>query len=111
MDCQFRGAFTESDKERLEHATARYERARSATPTPSTAPTWAFVHFKTPYKGSLYWGVRAEDGYMVKARTARGLAAAVDAAREENVRRRSQAIRQASRTISRSIQSDAAARG
>jgi len=108
MECQFKGAFAESDKERLERAATRYERAQHGT-VATTAPRWAFVHFKTPYKGSLYWGVRAEDGYMVRARTARGLAAAVDAAREEKVRRRSQAIRQASRTVSRSIHSDAAA--
>lgn len=110
MECQFRGVFTENDKERLERAAVRYERARRTAS--STAPKrWAFVHFKTPYKGSLYWGVRAEDGYMVKARTARGLAAAVDAAREEKVQRRSRAIRHASRTIGRPIPSDAAASG
>jgi hypothetical protein len=107
MKCQFKGAFTESDKERLERAAARYERVQYPTAT-TLAPRWAFVHFETPYKGSLYWGVRAEDGYMVRARTARGLAAAVDAAREEKVRRRSQAIRKASRTVSRSIHPDAA---
>lgn len=107
MECRFRGDFAENEKERLEHAARRYERARETTS--SLAPKWAFVHFNTPYKGSLYWGVRTEDGYMVKARTASGLAVAVDTAREEKVRRHNQAIRQASRSVSRSMQSQEAA--
>lgn len=90
MKCQFKGTFDDREKERLEQAAARYERARRSR---SDASTWAFVHFNTPYKGSLYWGVRAENGYMVKARTARGLAGAVEAAREEYIRRRSHAVR------------------
>ena len=108
MKCQFRGTFADREKERLEQAAMRYERTQRPS---SDASTWAFVHFTTPYKGSLYWGVRAENGYMVKARTARGLAEAVDAAREEHIRRRSQAVRRASRTASQSLQSSSVSAG
>ena len=108
MQCQFRGAFDDREKERLEQAATRFERAQRSR---SDASTWAFVHFNTPYKGSLYWGVRTENGYMVRARTARGLAGAVDTAREERIRRHSQTVRQASRMASRSIQSPGTAVG
>lgn len=105
MKCRFRGPFADREKKRLEQAVTRYEHTKTTT---STASSWSFVHFKTPYKGSLYWGVRADDGYMVKARTAQGLAGAVDSAREESLRRHSRALRQAGRAVSRSIQSAAA---
>ncbi len=105
MKCRFRGPFADREKERLEQAATRYEH----TKTTSTASSWSFVHFKTSYKGSLYWGVRADDGYMVKARTAHELAGAVDAARAESLRRHSRALRQTGRAVSRSMQSPGAA--
>lgn len=106
MTCRFKGEFTEGVQERIERAAQRYERIHSGKDSADTAePKWAFVHFKTPYQGSSYWGVRIENGYMVKAQTARGLAAAVDAAREERIRRRSQAVRQASRAASHTTRS------
>lgn len=101
MRCRFKGEFNDSVKERISEAVRRYENAHGETSSNADAK-WAFVHFQTPYQGSSYWGVRVENGYMVRARTARGLAAAVDAAREERLRRRSQAARQASRAANRS---------
>jgi hypothetical protein len=108
MECQFKGEFTDYDKERLEHAITRYEHAQKRTATESS---WSFVHFNTPYRGSLYWGVRADDGFMVKAGTARGLIGAVDTARKESLRRHSRTLDQASRALRRSMHSPSATAG
>ena len=105
MTCRFKGEFAEGVKHRIEDAVQRYERIHGETSVHTTQPQWAFVHFRTPYQGSSYWGVRIENGYMVKAQTATGLAIAVDTAREERIRRRSQAVQQASRAASRTARS------
>jgi len=101
MKCRFKGEFSEGVRERIEKAVQRYETVHTGGDAEVDKPTWAFVHFNTPYQGSSYWGVRIENGYMVKAQTSTGLAAAVDAAREERLRQRSQAVRQASRSATR----------
>ncbi len=102
MKCRFKGEFAEGVKERIQNAVRRYETVHTGGRAKAADPKWAFVHFSTPYQGSSYWGVRIENGYMVKAQTPTGLAAAVDSAREERLRRRSQAVRQASRSATRS---------
>lgn len=103
MDCRFRGHFSDNEKERLERAAARYEKTRD-----DDSPAWAFVHFKTPYKGSSFWGVRADDGYMVKARTAPKLAEAVDTARKDRIERRRIMPRPTRRASSRPMSSSRA---
>jgi len=98
MKCRFKGEFKEGVKDRIQTAVRRYETVHTGGEAKAGDPKWAFVHFSTPYQGSSYWGVRIENGYMVKAQTPTGLAAAVESAREERLRRRSQAGRQASRS-------------
>jgi hypothetical protein len=110
MRCRFKGEFAEGVKERIENAVHRYETVHTSGNTGTGKPKWAFVHFNTPYQGSSYWGVRVENGYMVKAQTPTGLAAAVEAARQERLRRRSQAARQASRSVDRGAREAATAR-
>lgn len=109
MRCRFKGEFSEGVMERIENAVRRYEAVHTGEDTEVDKPTWAFVHFNTPYQGSSYWGVRVENGYMVKAQTSTGLASAVDAAREERLWRRSQAVRQASRSATRAPREGATA--
>lgn len=101
MSCRFRGVFTEEERERIEQATERFERAYFEPM--SVAPTWAFVNFTASYQGASYWGVRIDNGFMVKAQTGKGLAMAVDTAREEELRRRSRTLRRESQSVSRAF--------
>lgn len=101
MTCRFRGGFTNQEKVRIEQAAERFERARGNAK--DAEPMWAFIHFNTPYQGSPYWGVRIENGFMVKAQTAKGLAMAVDVAREEALKQRSRALRHASQSVSQAL--------
>lgn len=108
MECRFKGEFTDREKERLEQAITRYEHAQKKT---ATASSWSFIHFKTPYRGSLYWGVRADDGFMVKAGTSHGLARAVHVARAESIRRHGRALRQSRRALHRAVRPPSASAG
>lgn len=101
MSCRFRGRFTHSEKTRIEQAVQRFERACGRPK--GEGPTWAVIHFSTPYQGAPYWGVHIEYGSMVKAQTAKGLAMAVDTAREEELKRRSRALRHASQSVSQAM--------
>lgn len=103
MTCRFRGEFKGGERTRIEEAVHRFERANGKGT--SDAPEWTFVHFVAPRHGSSYWGVRVEDGFMVKAQTGKGLAMAVDIAREEEIKRRSRALRHASRSASERVAS------
>lgn len=99
MLCRFRGDFKGSERTRIEEAVHRFEQVHGEEP----APTWAFIHFAASHHGAPYWGVRADTGFMVKAQTAKGLALAVDVAREEELKRRSRALRHASRSASERV--------
>lgn len=102
MNCRFRGAFNYSERTRIEQAAQRFERA--CGDIDGNEPAWAFIHFTTPYQGAPYWGVRADDGFVVKAQTGKGLAMAVDVAREEEIKQRSRALRHASQSVSRALE-------
>ena len=101
MLCRFRGEFKGSERTRIEEAVRRFEQTHDRES--HDAPTWAFIHFDTRCHGAPYWGVRAETGFMVKAQTAKGLAMAVDVAREEELKRHSRALQRASRSASERI--------
>lgn len=104
MICRFRGHFEAPIKEHLSTAARQYEQVHGDAVGTDDGPTprWAFVHFSTPYQGSSYWGVRVENGYMVKAQTAEGLVRALHAARDDDLRRRGSSTRPASRSAHRS---------
>ena len=101
MRCRFRGIFTGEEKRRIQQAVVRIEKVFGTTE--HDRPTWAFIHFTASHEEGSYWGVRVGSGFMVKAKTAKGLAVAVDTAREEELRRRSQALRVVSRSVSQAI--------
>lgn len=90
MSCRFRGSFTSTEKERIEKAARNLETALSQDT--QNRSSWAFLHFKAPYNGHAYWGVRFEDGHMVGGNTADELATSLATIREEKIRRQDRAL-------------------
>ena len=95
MSCRFRGAFTSDEKERLEKTARSVERLLSREA--GSRPAWAFLHFKVPYDGHPYWGVRLRDGLQVGADTVEELAASLKGIREDRLRTRERRQRRADR--------------
>lgn len=99
MSCRFKGPFNPKEKERIEKAVRAVEKVLPQDT--HNQSTWNFIHLKTPSNGYPYWGMRLVDGHLVHAKTAMGLAASLDAYREDTIRTRSRALQQASRSITR----------
>ncbi len=93
MSCRFRGSFTNDEKERLAKTARAVERLLSRETR--SQPAWAFLHFKAPYAGYSYWGVRYENGLQVGAETAEELAASLASLRVEMRRKRERLRRNA----------------
>lgn len=93
MTCRFKGAFTDTDQERITTAAHAVERLRGTTVVDLS---WVFLGFNVPYSGYRFWGVRLADGHVVRAHTATGLAIALRTMCEEMLRLRSRALQDGS---------------
>lgn len=106
MSCRFRGSFSETEKERIEKAARSVEKALSQDT--ENRSSWAFLHFKAPYDGYIYWGVRFEDGHMLGGDTADELAESLGRIEKERKRLRDRAMNRARRSIgSPNVEADA----
>jgi len=98
MACRFKGVFTSTERQRIAQAARTVEHLRGLA---DEEPSWAILHFQTPHGGYRYWGIRLEDGYILYAHTAMGLAVALEGLRDRTIRLRSQALAEGSELIAR----------